>query len=151
MRALPSDTACGGSPPTLTMAAAPSQSEDAEQMHVLVGAAGELTAEQRGGLLGRDLRMRGGSGQRRAGRRGERDDPVGQRRAKHGEQRERQKADLNGVHAHIVRTIVKIALGESALTWRFAPGPRGETIPQGDCLLSGNFGGLAFSRNPSTP
>ena len=53
MSALPSDTACGGSPPTLTMAAAPSrQSEDAEQMDVLVGAAGELAAEQRGRLFG---------------------------------------------------------------------------------------------------
>ena len=108
------------------------QSEDAEQMHVLVGAAGELAAEQRGGLVGRDLRVRGGSGQRRTGRGGERNDPVGQGRAKRGEQCERQKADLNGVHAHIVRTIVKIALGESTPNLaRNAGSPRGRKKLEG--------------------
>jgi len=87
------------------------QRENAEQMHVLVDRARELSAEQRGGLIGRDLRVRGGCGHRRTGHRGECDGPVGQRRAEHGEERERQKADLECVHAHIVRTIVKIALG----------------------------------------
>jgi hypothetical protein len=47
------------------------QSEDAEQMHVLIDTARELATEQRGRLVGRDLSVRSGRGQRRAGQGGE--------------------------------------------------------------------------------
>ncbi|OJA80224.1 hypothetical protein BGV71_16175 [Burkholderia ubonensis] len=54
--------------------------EDAEQVDVLHGILVELTAEERRGVLGADRQPRGGGGQRRfAG--GQRDDPIGGRRA----------------------------------------------------------------------